>query len=287
MTYYQNYDLRLSKNSIWLYKTPLYSTIENLNYIQEFGFFNTKFGYYTQRNNLRSYLILVTTEGRGVLEYENRNYEITPNSVIFIDCNRYQFYKCTTNNWKFYFIHFNGTSIKYCFKKYSNDKNVILFNRFLTTDLVNQIKKLINLDKYKNNNEFIISATISDIIANVLTVKLENKLQTIPQSIEQIKKFLDNNYTQKITLATIINNFYVSRSFIDKKFKFYYGITPIQYLNYVRIDKAKYYLRNSSLPMTKIAELVGINDCSYFNKLFKKNLDITPQKYRKNWKNCD
>lgn len=56
MNYFQQYNLQITKNSIWLFKTPNYETTQNLNYIQEFGFFHAHPGYYTKRANLKGRL---------------------------------------------------------------------------------------------------------------------------------------------------------------------------------------------------------------------------------------
>lgn len=57
--------------------------------------------------------------------------------------------------------------------------------------------------------------------------------------------------------------------------------TPIDYLNYYRIEKACYLLETEDLSITEVAYHCGFNDSSYFIRCFKKYKQITPTKYLK------
>ena len=46
------------------------------------------------------------------------------------------------------------------------------------------------------------------------------------------------------------------------------------------MDQAKYYLKNTTIPINQIAEKVGIPNLSYFYRQFKKAVGTTPQLYR-------
>lgn len=56
--------------------------------------------------------------------------------------------------------------------------------------------------------------------------------------------------------------------------------TPIEYLNYYRLERASYLLTSTDLPVTQVAMDCGFNDLSYFIRSFKKYRGITPKKYR-------
>jgi len=56
--------------------------------------------------------------------------------------------------------------------------------------------------------------------------------------------------------------------------------TPIDYLNYYRIEQACLLLAETLLPITEVAYRCGFNDSAYFVKVFKKYKKLTPKKYR-------
>ncbi|MBI4028433.1 MAG: AraC family transcriptional regulator [Verrucomicrobia bacterium] len=58
------------------------------------------------------------------------------------------------------------------------------------------------------------------------------------------------------------------------------GITPIQYLNRYRIEKARSWLKESDKTMEQIARLVGASNQNYFSYLFRKETGATPREYR-------
>lgn len=72
-----------------------------------------------------------------------------------------------------------------------------------------------------------------------------------------------------------LSKFHFVRAFREKT-----GITPIQYLNRLRVDVAKQKLRSGALAVTEIAFDVGFADISAFNKAFKRHAGTSPTQYR-------
>jgi len=96
-----------------------------------------------------------------------------------------------------------------------------------------------------------------------------------------IMGYIVQNYYQNITLEQLSDSFNFHTAHIIRTFKKEYGVTPIEALNNVRIDKAKQLLENTSLSTTEIASKVGYSTPSYFARVFKKTVGLTPQAYRK------
>jgi two-component system response regulator YesN len=63
-------------------------------------------------------------------------------------------------------------------------------------------------------------------------------------------------------------------------FKKELGKSFIDYLNDIRIEKAKGLLKDVKYKTYEVAEIVGISDAHYFSKLFKKHSGMTPSEYR-------
>jgi len=69
-------------------------------------------------------------------------------------------------------------------------------------------------------------------------------------------------------------------SYLSYFFKEQTGENFIDYLNKVRIEKAKELLKDSSMSLSEIASQVGYSNAGYFNRIFKKIVGITPGQYR-------
>lgn len=98
---------------------------------------------------------------------------------------------------------------------------------------------------------------------------------------DRICKLIDQAYNKDIDLAYIADKVGFNASYISKLFSREKGETIIDYLNRVRIDKAKMLLRDHpGLKVYEIAHLVGYGDKIYFQKLFKRTVGVTPLEYR-------
>lgn len=92
--------------------------------------------------------------------------------------------------------------------------------------------------------------------------------------------FMRNNYSKKITLENVAAEVLLSPAYFSKIFKEQTGNNFSQYLNNLRVDKSKSLLRNSTIALIDIADMVGYEDQSYFTKVFKKITGSSPGKYR-------
>jgi transcriptional regulator GlxA family with amidase domain len=69
------------------------------------------------------------------------------------------------------------------------------------------------------------------------------------------------------------------RSFI-RRFTQATGLTPLDYIHGLRLEEAKQMLETSDLPVEAIANEVGYEDASFFGRLFRRKVGLTPAKYR-------
>lgn len=100
--------------------------------------------------------------------------------------------------------------------------------------------------------------------------------------VQQIMKYMEENYREKISLEQIAANMYLSSFYIAKIFKSETGDTPINYLIRLRMEKAKEILEISpEEPIKEVAAAVGYSDAYHFSKLFKKHYGISPLYYKK------
>ena len=98
-----------------------------------------------------------------------------------------------------------------------------------------------------------------------------------PQALE----FMESSYNLPLTLEEISGSVNMSPKYFCRFFHEMTHRTPIDYLNYYRIERACYQLITTNLSITEIAYASGFNDLSYFIKTFKKYKGTTPKKYLK------
>lgn len=99
--------------------------------------------------------------------------------------------------------------------------------------------------------------------------------------VQQIMKYMENHYREKISLDQIAENMYLSPFYISKLFKSETGDTPVNYLISLRMEKAKGLLdQNPALSIQEAAAAVGYEDAYHFSKLFKKYYGLSPLYYK-------
>lgn len=95
-----------------------------------------------------------------------------------------------------------------------------------------------------------------------------------------ILSYIQQNYTEPITLAELARLFHMSEKYLSRYFKQTYHITLSQYIGHLRITKAKSLLLSTNLPITDVAMQSGFQDVSYFVRTFHKTVGTSPLKYR-------
>lgn len=104
----------------------------------------------------------------------------------------------------------------------------------------------------------------------------DENLSTISRSAV---KFIDDHYSENISLSVVANKLGLSSSYLSTKFSQDMGMGFVDYVNKVRIEKACLYLKQGYYKVYEISEKVGFNDTKYFTKLFKKITGSTPKKF--------
>lgn len=114
----------------------------------------------------------------------------------------------------------------------------------------------------------------------VVEASSEDDKKVLPSEITFICNYINENYSEKITLNSIADSVGFSKYYISRLFKQHMGVTIIDYLIKVRLDKAKELLGKGEYSIKQISFMVGYSDPNYFTWSFKKYLGISPIKYR-------
>ena len=136
------------------------------------------------------------------------------------------------------------------------------------------------------NEIFTLSSDWNGLCTDVfcLFADLFNAFQTakVPRHfMQEVTEYIESNYTEHITNQSLAKHFGFVPSYISRIFKNYKGVSPCDYLTQVRIQNAQRMIRESrDVNFQEIALSLGFSDSSYFSKLFKKQVGLTPSEYR-------
>ena len=140
-------------------------------------------------------------------------------------------------------------------------------------DLISNAETAQMLQKVVNNTIAYIRSWIKDTNNN-----------RYRDDITHIIEYIDENYTVKLSLKTIAEAFSINESYLSRMFKNETGKNLIYFINEKKMRKAMELLEDPNMTIKKVANMVGINDQFYFNKVFKKFYHVSPSEYRKHQK---
>lgn len=103
------------------------------------------------------------------------------------------------------------------------------------------------------------------------------------QLIQQIYKYLNDNFSQPIGLTNVSEHVNRNPSYISRFIKQATGRKFSEILAELRLEKAKKLLRSSNLKITQIAEQVGYPNLQYFTRVFTGQMNMTPAEYQENY----
>ena len=98
--------------------------------------------------------------------------------------------------------------------------------------------------------------------------------------VKNALKYIEENYTQKLTLGEVAEKTYVSQWHLSKLLNRHTGQSFSDILNHVRIEHAKELLKDPSLRIGDISEQVGFLDLAHFSRVFKKQEGVSANEYR-------
>lgn len=103
------------------------------------------------------------------------------------------------------------------------------------------------------------------------------------QKAEQLKpalEYIETHYGQSITLEALARLTGLSPKYFCRFFRAIVHRSPIDYVNYYRIECASHFLTSTDMTVAEIAQRCGYNDSSFFIKQFRKYKGTTPRQYR-------
>ncbi|QHT61181.1 AraC family transcriptional regulator [Paenibacillus lycopersici] len=92
--------------------------------------------------------------------------------------------------------------------------------------------------------------------------------------------YMNLHFAEGITVQEISKYAGVDRTYFSKSFRKAYGMTPVRYLQQLKIDAAKSMLAETEYKLAEIAQSVGYPDLFTFSKAFKKHVGLPPNHYR-------
>ncbi len=242
------------------------------------------------------------TEGTALLILPSGIQELKPNNLYLIPSFTEHSYQCDTH-FCHYYLHIyedinSGSGLLEDWNfPVEITSNVIDRELFARLCEINPNMKLKNSNPASyDNNDMLIQNIIKNkertfcdkvesrgIVYQLLSrfVKdIKPKIDVSDDRIQRALSYIRKNVYTSISLEDLSQKSYLSKDHFIRLFKKEVGLTPLQYINQKKIEKAQLILITNDIPIKNIAYMLAFEDHSYFNRVFKKETGMTPQQYK-------
>lgn len=230
----------------------------------------------SKRRNRPAWAIVIKYEGETVYSSGGKSYISNINNIVILPKGCDYDWHCTKSG-HFSIIEFD------CQKSSSQ---ILPFKIKNTEILLNAIKKIetnhtskpyaYKLEEFK---------TLYDILLSLLKIAEKKYMPSAKDNkILPAINYIAENYNKRICNEDLAAITGVSTVYFRKIFKEAMGISPINYIQSVKMKKASDMLKSDYSSIADIAVSLGYNDIYEFSKSFKKHSGISPSQYAKRYK---
>lgn len=237
------------------------------------------------------YELYFLLEGKRDFFVKNKMFSITDNTLVVVP--PFTIHKTEGESYKRININVSSNYLTETQKELLNDlsKKIAIkiedkYLNLITTLLIEGGK--LQSSSIKNKTEYLISLMQTILLfisqqANVPISAASVSHQPNHASPEVLKiiSYVNANYNKEITLKKLCDKFFLSKVSLCKKFKSVMNCSIMEYVNQMRLSKAKSLLRDTSKSIETIAAECGFSSANYFGLIFKKEVGLSPLNYKK------
>lgn len=228
-------------------------------------------------SGLNNTQIIYILEGYGYYTINNEKFKASQGDIVLIPENIPHKYNYNAfENTKVFFIHFKGKDFDHLLShSLSSHYHIGIQNKLCErfSDIISTLKsnQLFSKEIAINLSLVLVAEVISKISTqkNPITCKLAPAITTI--NLHPDKNLSLEDYSRMCLLSV---------SCFSREFKKYTGFSPIEYRNFIRIDKAKKMIITNNLPLSEISSILGFSSYPQFFEQFKKHTGFPPKRFR-------
>jgi len=235
---------------------------------------------------LDNYKIVLVIKGKGRLELDGREFHIQSGDLFVLFPGVTHFFHADPEDpWEFLWVSFNGKACAGIMDSIMIDREHPMIHA-ASSNLIIQLLTNIIFDLENESNDYALKATgflyifFSELVPFTKKINGQRIIKTKEDSIKRALAYIDVNYHQEIDVDTLAHHVHFSRSHFSRLFKKEVKLSIPEYLNAVRIQKAKTLLTGTDLSVSEVARSVGFKDPFYFSKIFKEIEGQSPSLYK-------
>lgn len=222
------------------------------------------------KNRISSGLVY-HTQGENEFVFKDHAVKVQPGTLIYLpQGSSYRVHKtdCFSIAINFKMTNFPTSDFSYTPRNITKMKDL-----FVRSELIWRTRPVGFYSKCMANIYHILATIEADTQAIYMPTVRTEKLRPAVEYIHE------NYATAKISIEYLSQLTGMSTTYFRKTFKQFFGVSPVTYINHLKMQRAKEALRSQLYTVEQVAYLAGYNDPSFFRREFKRYTDMTPTEY--------
>lgn len=264
--------------SEYFFNTVGATTQRLLYYVNFCGHYYCERGYRVRRGQIDNLLLMLVDKGQMRLEYRDRRYTAKTGDIVLMDCNYPQYYD-TPDYVEFYWMHLAGGNAFALCEYLMQAHEGIMFRAEKAASLLRLI-----VSQYANRQP-IAHAEQSRLLYSILCYLMPgaHDASTTEENgpVQRVIGYIDAHLAEDLSLKRLAAQVYLSPAHLIRLFRAQTQHAPHEYIVLARMNRAKYLLKTTALPVKTIALEVGYRSESSFTNAFVGQVGISPGQFRR------
>lgn len=264
------------------------------------GLFITDIGYYPKAEHhyrvrdqgVDQYVLIYCVDGSGFYVVDGKRYEVKKNQYFVLPAYKPHEYGADKGKgWTIYWVHFRGVAAPVFAEGANTPQTINVTMNSRISDRINIFEEILTtlhfgegIDDLRYASSLLIRFLASmRYIGQFRRAKVGQQpfsASTDIDVVEQAIHYMRENIENSISIKEVLHYVGYSQSHFSTLFKNRTGMSPLSYINHLKMEHASYLLKTTDLKVNQICYKVGIEDPLYFSRLFSKVMGMSPTKYK-------
>lgn len=242
-----------------------------------------------ERKDQGKYIFQYTLSGHGEISIDGRTFKVGAGQAFIVSSpgNYHYYFPKDAEKWEFLYLTLYGNEAKRCWDYVKEtDNQIVRFHPESTP--IKLLKKIYDDAKERKITNAYEGSSIAYHFIMELYVYLSNLdklMEDWSEGIIRAALFARNYYQEDISSDEMAEASQLSKYHFSRLFKKETGVTPVQYLTNIRLQKATELLQHTKYTVDEIAQLVGYKNANYLSKVTRKQIGKSPGQIRQDGEN--
>ena len=223
-------------------------------------------------------------EGKGEVVTKQEKREVSQGDIIYVFPGNHCSFSFYGQQNKWYWISMEiGNNVE--FSRWNQMKReIVILNSGITSKISKILSQLEKRQGVAKESPYAILGIVYTLMDEISKEPQNDEVQKLGgkdrQSVAVAAEYIAINYYHKIDVDSICRYVNYSRYYFSRCFKEIQGMSIMEYINKVRLDRAIYLLNHTDLTVIEVAKSVGFDDPYYFSKKFKAYTGVPPSRFK-------